>query len=475
MARRSRLDRVPKLDDSQYHLVLLARDEEGYRNLLQLCSRASLEGFYYKPRIDRELLEKYRSGLIALSGCVSGEIPELILSGRITEAEATAAYYRELMGADNFYLEMQDHGMPEQQVINRELVRIARKMNLPLVATNDIHYLEKSDAFYQDVLLCIQTGKTINDENRMRFSSAEYYFKSAREMEELFREVPEAITNTLKIAERCNLEFSFNEFYLPSFEIPSGETPESCLKRLVYQRLPQKYPDYDHRVTERLDYELEVINRMGFAGYFLIVQDLVNWARGRGIAVGPGRGSAAGSLVSYLLSITTIDPLRYGLLFERFLNPERVSMPDIDIDFCFERRDEVIEYIVRRYGHDRVAQIITFGTMAARAAIRDVGRALDYPYAEVDRVARMIPNELGVTLARSLEISPELIDAYQNDYQVRRLVDTARPWRACPPCLGSCGRGGYRKRRIEPAAAAADGRRPCGYQFAKETVEEIGL
>ena len=243
VARRSRLDRVPKLDDSQYHLVLLARDEEGYRNLLQLCSRASLEGFYYKPRIDRELLEKYRSGLIALSGCVSGEIPELILSGRITEAEATAAYYRELMGADNFYLEMQDHGMPEQQVINRELVRIARKMNLPLVATNDIHYLEKSDAFYQDVLLCIQTGKTINDENRMRFSSAEYYFKSAREMEELFREVPEAITNTLKIAERCNLEFSFNEFYLPSFEIPSGETPESCLKRLVYQRLPQKYPD----------------------------------------------------------------------------------------------------------------------------------------------------------------------------------------------------------------------------------------
>jgi DNA polymerase-3 subunit alpha len=305
VARRSRLDRVPKLDDSQYHLVLLARDEEGYRNLLQLCSRASLEGFYYKPRIDRELLEKYRSGLIALSGCVSGEIPELILSGRITEAEATAAYYRELMGADNFYLEMQDHGMPEQQVINRELVRIARKMNLPLVATNDIHYLEKSDAFYQDVLLCIQTGKTINDENRMRFSSAEYYFKSAREMEELFREVPEAITNTLKIAERCNLEFSFNEFYLPSFEIPSGETPESCLKRLVYQRLPQKYPDYDHRVTERLDYELEVINHMGFAGYFLIVQDLVNWARGRGIAVGPGRGSAAGSLVSYLLSITT--------------------------------------------------------------------------------------------------------------------------------------------------------------------------
>ncbi|NLW44535.1 MAG: DNA polymerase III subunit alpha [Syntrophomonadaceae bacterium] len=477
VARRSRLDRVPKLDDSQYHLILLARDEEGYRNLLQLCSRASLEGFYYKPRIDRELLEKYHRGLIALSGCIAGEIPELILSGRIAEAEATAAYYRELLGADNFYLEMQYHGMPEQQVINRELVRMARKLNLPLVATNDIHYLEKSDAFYQDVLLCIQTGKTINDENRMRFSSAEYYFKSAREMEEIFREVPEAIANTLRIAERCNLEFNFNEFCLPSFEVPAGETPESYLRKLVYQRLPQKYPDYDRRVTDRLEYELEVINRMGFAGYFLIVQDLVNWARERGIAVGPGRGSAAGSLVSYLLSITTIDPLRYGLLFERFLNPERVSMPDIDIDFCFERRDEVIDYIVRRYGHDRVAQIITFGTMAARAAIRDVGRALDYPYAEVDRIARMIPNELGVTLARSLEISPELIEAYRNDYRVRRLVDTARALEGMPrhASVHAAGVviGSEELMNLLPLQRTVDGH--VVTQFAKETVEEIGL
>ncbi|MGI6550787.1 MAG: DNA polymerase III subunit alpha [Syntrophomonadales bacterium] len=477
VARRSRLDRVPKLDDSQYHLVLLARNDEGYRNLLQLCSRASLEGFYYKPRIDRELLERYHSGLIALSGCIAGEIPELILAGKTEEAEATAAYYGELLGPGNFYLEMQDHGIPEQRVINRELVRIAQKLNLPLVATNDIHYLEKNDAFFQDVLLCIQTGKTINDENRMRFASAEFYFKTAAEMEELFREVPEALTNTLRIAEQCNLDFNFDEFLLPVFEIPSGETPESCLRSLVYQCLPQKIPDYDARITERLDYELDVINRMGFAGYFLIVQDLVNWARSRGIAVGPGRGSAAGSLVSYLLSITTINPLRYGLIFERFLNPERVSMPDIDIDFCFERRDEVIDYIVKRYGHDRVAQIITFGTMAARAAIRDVGRALDYPYSEVDRVAKMIPGELGVTLNRSLEISPDLIDAYQNDYQVRRLVDTARALEGMPrhASVHAAGVviGSDELMNLLPLQRTADGH--VVTQFAKETVEEIGL
>lgn len=477
VARRSRLDRVPKLDDSQYHLVLLARNDEGYRNLLQLCSRASLEGFYYKPRIDRELLEKYHTGMIALSGCMAGEIPELIMSGKIAEAEATAAYYGELLGPGNFYLEMQDHGIPQQQVINRELVRIAHKLSLPLVATNDIHYLEKSDAFYQDVLLCIQTGKTINDENRMRFASAEFYFKSALEMGELFREVPEAITNTLRIAEECNLDFNFNEFYLPVFEIPPDKTPESYLRSLVYQYLPQKFPGYDDRITERLDYELGVINRMGFAGYFLIVQDLVNWARGCGIAVGPGRGSAAGSLVSYLLSITTINPLRYGLIFERFLNPERVTMPDIDIDFCFERRDEVIDYIVRRYGNDRVAQIITFGTMAARAAIRDVGRALDYPYAEVDKVAKMIPGELGVTLDRSLEIAPDLIDAYQNDYQVRRLVDTARALEGMPrhASVHAAGVviGSDELMNLLPLQRTTDGH--VVTQFAKETVEEIGL
>lgn len=477
VARRSRLDRVPKLDDTQYHLVLLARNDQGYRNLLQLCSRASLEGFYYKPRIDRELLEKYHGGLIALSGCLVGEIPELILSGQISEAEAVAAYYGELLGPGNFYLELQDHGISEQKLVNRELVRISQKLNLPLVATNDIHYLEKTDAFFQDVLLCIQTGKTINDENRMRFSSAEFYFKTAAEMQALFQEVPEALTNTLVIAEKCNLDFSFDNFYLPVFEIPSEETPESYLRNLVYERLPQKIPDYDLRVTERLDYELSVINSMGFAGYFLIVHDLVDWAREQGIAVGPGRGSAAGSLVSFLLSITTINPLRYGLLFERFLNPERVSMPDIDIDFCFERRDEVIDYIVRRYGHDRVAQIITFGTMAARAAIRDVGRALDYPYAEVGRVAKMIPGELGVTLDRSLEIAPDLIFAYQNDYQVRRLVDTARALEGVPrhASVHAAGVviGNDKLMNLLPLQRTADGH--VVTQFSKETVEEIGL
>ncbi|NLB18200.1 MAG: DNA polymerase III subunit alpha [Syntrophomonadaceae bacterium] len=477
MARRSRLDRTARLDDSQNHLVLLARNDKGYRNLLQLSSRGFLEGFYYKPRIDRELLEKYHEGLIVLSACMAGEIPELIMSGKISEAEALASYYAELLGKDNFYLEIQDHGLPEQQLINREMLNIARKLRLPLVATNDIHYLEKNDAFIQDVLLCIQTGKNINDEDRMRFSGAEFYFKSAAEMEMLFREVPEALTNTLKIAEMCNVEFNFDHFYLPAFDIPTDDTPENFLRTLVYQNLPLKYPNYDETVVERLDYELSVINSMGFPGYFLIVSDLVSWAKNRGIAVGPGRGSAAGSLVSYLLSITTIDPLAYGLIFERFLNPERVSMPDIDIDFCFERRDEVIDYIVSRYGNDRVAQIITFGTMAARAAIRDVGRVLEYSYAETDRIAKMIPTEWGSTLDRSLQISPDLTNIYEQDYQVRRLVDTARALEGIPRhhSVHAAGVviGNDELMNLLPLQKTTDGH--VVTQFTKETVEEIGL
>ncbi|NLV15958.1 MAG: DNA polymerase III subunit alpha [Syntrophomonadaceae bacterium] len=477
MARRSRLDRTPRLDDSQNHLVLLARNDKGYRNLLQLSSRGFLEGFYYKPRIDRELLEKYHEGLIGLSACMAGEIPELIMSGKLSEAEGAAGYYSELLGKDNFYLEIQDHGLPEQQLINREMLNIARKMQLPVVATNDVHYLEKDDAFIHDVLLCIQTGKNINDNDRMRFSGAEFYFKTAEEMAMLFREVPEALTNTLEIAERCNLEFSFDKFYLPAFDIPSGDTPENFLRILSYQFLPLKYPNYDEKVVERLDYELGVINSMGFAGYFLIVHDLVSWAKKRGIAVGPGRGSAAGSLVSYLLSITTIDPLAYGLIFERFLNPERVSMPDIDIDFCFERRDEVIDYIVGRYGHDRVAQIITFGTMAARAAIRDVGRVLEYSYAETDRIVKMIPTELGITLDRSLQISPDLINLYEQDYQVRKLVDTARALEGMPRhhSVHAAGVviGNDELTNLLPLQKTTDGH--VVTQFTKETVEEIGL
>ncbi|MGE5421813.1 MAG: DNA polymerase III subunit alpha [Ignavibacteriales bacterium] len=476
-ARRNRMDRAPRIDDSQYHLVLLAQNAEGYRNLVRLCSRAFMEGFYYKPRIDRELLESHHKGLVVLSACLAGEIPELILSGKPEEAAKAAGYYNELVGQGNFYLELQDHSIPEQQIVNRELVKISRQTGIPLVATNDVHYLEKQDAFIQDVLLCIQTGKTINDENRMRFSTPEFYFKTAQEMLQLFSEVPEALRNTVAIAERCNVEFDFGTFHLPTFEIPTGETPEAYLRRLVYQNLPEKIPDYDGTVTEKIDYELDVINRMGFPGYFLIVHDLVNWSRNNGIAVGPGRGSAAGSLVSYLLSITTINPLPYGLLFERFLNPERVSMPDIDIDFCFEKRDQVIDYIVKRYGHDRVSQIITFGTMAAKAAIRDVGRALDIPYADVDRVAKMVPGELGVTLDKSLEISAELINAYESDHQVKRLIDTARALEGMPrhASVHAAGVviGKEELMNLLPLQRNADGHAVT--QFAKETVEEIGL
>lgn len=476
-ARRSRFDRVPRQDDSQNHLVLLARNNEGYRNLLHLCSRAFLEGFYYKPRIDRELLEEHHKGIIALSGCLAGEIPELILAGRLNDAEAVACYYRELLGPDGFYLELQDHGIPEQKTVNWALVEIARKTGIPLVATNDVHYLERSDAFIQDVLLCIQTGKTVNEENRMRFPTPEFYFKSGEEMALLFKEIPEALQNTINIAEQCGIEFDFSHFYLPDYPLPPGESPESYLRRLVMEKLPERMPGYGQAVVDRLEYELDVISRMGFAGYFLIVQDIVNWARSQGIAVGPGRGSAAGSLVSYILGITTINPLEYGLLFERFLNPERVSMPDIDIDFCFERRDQVIEYIVRRYGSDRVAQIITFGTMAARAAIRDVGRVLDYPYADVDRVAKLIPAEIGMTIDRSLETVPELIEAYQNDYQVRRLLDTARALEGMPrhASVHAAGVviGGEPLMNLLPLQKTNEGH--VVTQFAKETVEEIGL
>ncbi|MGE5370899.1 MAG: DNA polymerase III subunit alpha [Solirubrobacterales bacterium] len=477
VARRSRMDRVPKVDDSQYHLILLAENEIGYRNLLQLCTRGFSEGFYYKPRIDRELLEQYHDGIIALSACLAGEIPDLIMAGREPDAETAARYYRDLFGPDRFFLELQDHGIPEQQAVNQGLLKIAGKTGIPLVATNDAHYLEREDAFIHDVLLCIQTGKTINDENRMRFSTPEFYFKSEAEMAELFPNHAEALSNTGYIAERCAVDLSFGGFHLPEFPVPAGQTAESYLRELVVAALPCKLPNYDDAVLKRAEYELDVIDKMGFAGYFLIVQDLVNWSRQNGVAVGPGRGSAAGSLVSYLLGITSINPLKYGLLFERFLNPERVSMPDIDLDFCFENRGRVIEYIINRYGHDRVAQIITFGTMAARAAIKDVGRALDLSYAETDRIAKLIPAEIGVTIDRSLQVVPELIEAYRNDNQVRRLMDTARALEGMPRHASVHAAGvviGNRElAEILPLQRTSDDHTVT--QFPKDTVEEIGL
>lgn len=477
VAPRSRLDKEARIDDNYHHLVLLCKNNSGYKNLIQLVSRAYLEGFYYKPRVDRELLQKYSEGLIALSACIAGEIPQLLLAGKYPEAVETALFYKDIYGEENFFLELQDHGMAEEKEVCQALCRMSSETGIPLVATNDIHYLGKKDAAVHDVLLCIQTGTVISDEQRMRFPTSEFYMKSENEMRELFPYQPEAIENTLQIAEKCNVDFTFGEFHLPYFDIPEGYTDESFLDKMVHDKFLLKYPEPDKVIADRLEYELQVIKDMGFAAYFLIVQDLVNWAKHNGVPVGPGRGSAAGSLVAYVLEITSIDPLKYGLLFERFLNPERVSMPDIDIDFCFEKRDKVIEYIIEKYGADKVAQIITFGTMAARAAIRDVGRALDIPYGEVDKIAKMIPAELGVTINKALEISPDLINAYQNDNTARKILNIARAIEGMPRHASIHAAGVVIGRQslasLLPLQKTSEGH--VVTQFTKETVEDIGL
>ncbi|MDN5326473.1 MAG: polymerase subunit alpha [Moorella sp. (in: firmicutes)] len=432
VAPRSRHDREPRRDDYQYHLVLLAADATGYRNLTALVSAAFLEGFYYKPRVDRELLSRHSQGLIALSACLAGEVPAHLLKNQEDAAYDAATWLREVFGPENFYLELQDHGLPEQRQLNRQLVDLATRLKIPLVATNDVHYVRQDQARAHDVLLCIQTGKTLDDPNRLRFPTAQFYLKSPAEMDNLFREVPSALANTLAIAERCQFDFTFGRLHLPAYQVPAGEDAASYLRRLSYEGLERRYPRDDGTARQRLEYELGVIEQMGYPGYFLIVWDMVNFARRRGIPVGPGRGSAAGSLVAYCLGITSIDPLRYNLLFERFLNPERVSMPDIDMDFCFERRDEVIQYVLEKYGRDHVAQIITFGTMAARAAVRDVGRVLGLPLNEVDRIAKMVPMELGITLERALATSPDLKESYEGKREVRELLDTARAIEGMP-------------------------------------------
>jgi DNA polymerase-3 subunit alpha len=477
VAPRSRLDKEARIDDKIFHLVLLAKDKEGYNNLLQLVSRAFLEGFYYKPRVDMELLEKYNKGLIALSGCIAGEIPQLILAGKTTEAEKKASYYNEIFGFGNFYLELQDHGLAEEKQVCSALCRISDATGIPVVASNDVHYVHQKDAAAHDVLLCIQTGTVVNNEERMRFPNSSFYMKSEEEMKAIFAYRQDAIDNTIIIAEKCNVDFNFGEFHLPYFNLPEGYSAETFLQEMVYEKFPLKYPNPNADIIQRLEYELKTINSMGFAAYFLIVQDLVNWAKENRVAVGPGRGSAAGSLVSYVLGITSIDPIEYDLLFERFLNPERVSMPDIDIDFCFEKREKVINYIIEKYGADRVAQIITFGTMAARAAIRDVGRVLDIPYSEVDKVARMIPSELGVTIERAMEMSQDLIQAYQSDYTVRRIIDMAKALEGMPrhASIHAAGVviGKEELSSLLPLQKTTDGH--VVTQFTKETVEDIGL
>ncbi|NLY51229.1 MAG: DNA polymerase III subunit alpha [Firmicutes bacterium] len=477
VAPRSRQDRTPRVDDELAHLVLLATNQEGYRNLLNLVSRAYLEGFYYKPRVDKELLSQFSAGLIALSSCLAGEVPARLLEGDEEGARRVAGFYRDIFGRDNFYLELQDQNLPSQPELNAALVRLGQALDLPVVATNDVHYVRQQDATAHDILLCLQTGKSVQDPNRLRFPTQEFYLKSPQEMRHLFREVPQALKSTLQIADQCELEIPLGGLHLPEFPLPPGETPEGYLRRLCLEGLERRYTVPGKHERERLDYELSVIQRMGYTSYFLIVWDLVRFAHEKGILVGPGRGSAAGSLVAYTLGITDIDPLASGLLFERFLNPERVSMPDIDIDFADDRRDEVIEYVTQTYGADHVAQIITFGTMAARAAIRDAGRAYDLPYGDVDRIAKLVPTELGISLEHALQSSQELADLYQREEWVRQLIDTARSMEGLPRHASTHAAGVVISPRplmeYVPLQKIAEG--GVTTQYPWETIEEIGL
>ena len=410
-----------------YHLILLAENETGYRNLVELISLANIEGYYYKPRIDKELLRQYHEGVIALSACVAGEIPQAILRGNNERAEALIAEYVEIFGQDNFFLEIQDHGLPEEKTVNRALRELAKKYDIGLVATNDVHYVHADDSEFHDILLCVQTGRTINDPDRMRFSGPDYYLKSEEEMAALFADYPEALENTAKIAARCQVDFTFGELQLPFYPLPEHfESDDAYLRALCEERLSSRYADVTDEIRTRLDYELDVIHGMGYASYFLIVWDFIVYARGHGVEVGPGRGSAAGSIVAYLLGITNIDPLRYALLFERFLNPERVSMPDIDIDFDDINRGRVISYVKERYGEDHVAQIATFGTMGAKGAIRDVGRVLEMSFSEVSAITKLVPAELNITLERALKESSDFRRLYDEDESVRRVIDLAR-------------------------------------------------
>jgi len=422
----SRLDKTSSgIEEASYHLILLAKDETGYQNLIKLVSIGYLEGFYYRPRIDKESLSQYSKGLIGLTACLKGEIPWLLQQRRFNDALKTADNYLNIMGKDNLYLEIQENLIPEQRIVNEGLIKISKELSIPLIATNDVHYLAKEDARSHEVLLCIQTQTTLEDPNRMRFQTDEFYFKSPQEMKEIFKDIPEAITNTIEVAQRCNLELDFSKIHLPKYEPPEGKTKEDYLKELAEVGMKEKFPQASTAIRERLEHELKVIKDMGFVSYFLIVWDFIHYAKSNNIPVGPGRGSAAGSLVSYLTGITDINPLSYNLLFERFLNPERLGLPDIDIDFCYERRNEVIDYVTKKYGKGNVAQIITFGTMQARAVVRDVGRVMGIAYADVDRIAKMIPPDPNLNLEDALKSESELKALYKNDPQITKLIDIA--------------------------------------------------
>ena len=477
---RTRFQKVHEFDAESRHLVLLCRNEEGYRNLSYMVSQAFLEGFYIKPRIDMDLLREHCGGLIACSACLGGELPKLLLAGEYDQAKAVALEMRELFGEDGYYLELQDHGIAAQQQVNAGLMRLHEETGIPLIATNDAHYLRREDAETQDILMCIQMGKTLDDPGRMKFETQEFYVKSEEEMAALFPNCPEALENTAKIAELCNVEFEFGKYHLPHFQLPEGYTDgDAYFEKLCMDGFARRYPDRPEEYLKQLRYEMAMIRKMGFVDYFLIVSDFIAFAKGNGIPVGPGRGSAAGSMVSYCLNITDVEPMKYSLYFERFLNPERVSMPDIDIDFCIRRRQEVIDYVNRKYGNDHVAQIVTFGTMAARGAVRDVGRVLNFPYAEVDALAKQIPSGPGalhITLEESLKLSKQLRESYEGDERIKKLIDTAMAIEGMP-----------RNTSTHAAGVVITSRPVCDYvplatndglpvtQYIMTTLEELGL
>ena len=474
----SRFDReAGSGDDRYYHLVLLAENNQGYSNLMKIVSKGFVEGFYYKPRVDLSLLEKYHEGIIALSACLAGEVARFLTRGMYEDAKKAALRYQDIFGKGNFFLELQDHGIPEQQNVNQQLLKMHRETGIELVATNDVHYTLAEDAQPHDVLLCLQTGKKLADEDRMRYEGGQYYVKSSEEMERLFPYAPEALENTHKIAQRCHVEIEFGVTKLPKFDVPEGYTSWEYLNELCFRGLEERYQPVTEELKERLNYELSTIRNMGYVDYFLIVWDFIKYARDHDIMVGPGRGSAAGSLVAYTLGITQLDPIRYDLLFERFLNPERVSMPDIDVDFCFERRQEVIDYVRRKYGDDCVVQIVTFGTLAARGVIRDVGRVMDLPYAQVDTIAKMIPQELNITIDKALQMNPELKKAYEEQKEIHDLIDTAKRLEGLPRHTSMHAAGVVISQKdvseYVPLSRASDG--SIVTQFTMTTLEELGL
>ena len=480
VAPRSRFQKEHEFDASARHLILLCRNEEGYRNLCHMVSRSFTEGFYIKPRIDKELLREHAGGLIALSACLAGEIPRLLRNGQYEDAKKEALAMRELFGEDGYYLELQDHNLPEDHQILQGLLRLHEDTGIPLVCTNDAHYLTRADAHTQDVLMCIQMGKTVDDPGRMKFETEEFYLKSEEEMAALFARYPEALENTQKIADLCNVEFQFGTYHLPEFKLPEGWTDgDAYFEKLCLDGFRRRYPDQPPEFRKQLDYEMDMIRRMGFVDYFLIVSDFIGYAKRHDIPVGPGRGSAAGSIVSYCLDITDVDPTKYGLYFERFLNPERVTMPDIDIDFCIRRRQEVIDYVCRKYGADHVAQIVTFGTMAARGAIRDVGRALNVPYAEVDQIAKQVPsgpNNLHITLDEALKLSKPLRDLYEGDERIKQLIDTARSIEGMPRHASTHAAGVVITRLpVDDYVPLAKNDESVVTQYTMTTLEELGL